>query len=80
MASLEAARAAKEQLDTTLGNHPSINGLGVTRVDDGFGVKVNLSDASEELVVPSEVDGVKVQVDVVGPIKKRAATPMPSGD
>ena len=73
MASLEAARAAKEQLDSALGGHPAVNGLGITRVDGGFAVKVNLREAADDLAVPSEVDGVTVQVDVVGRITKRPA-------
>ncbi len=68
-AGLERARAAKERLAAQLGGRDEVVGIGVHRTSDGFGVKVNLRRAG--LVVPREVDGVPVTVDVIGPITPR---------
>jgi hypothetical protein len=73
MATLADARRAKERLSSRIGRHPAVNGLGITRVDGGFAVKVNLRHApGDALALPKEIDGVRVHVDVVGPITKRA--------
>ena len=67
-APLERARAAKERLSEQLTGLPELRGIGIAILDGGFGVKVNLLRAVGEDVVPGEVDGVPVIVDVVGPI------------
>jgi hypothetical protein len=73
MASLDRARLAKSILNERLGKRLEVNGVGVTRTSDGFGVKVNLSgEPNDDLEIPDEVDGVPVQVAVVGEIRKRA--------
>jgi hypothetical protein len=69
---LEQARAAKTralQYFETLG---TVVGVGVTRVDDDYAVKINLREPLADGVdVPAEIDGVPVRVEVVGPIRKR---------
>jgi hypothetical protein len=69
---LEQARAAKaaalryfEQLGTVVG-------VGVTRVDDDYAVKINLREPlGNDVDVPAEIDGVPVRIEVVGQIRKR---------
>lgn len=67
---LKAARAAKAKLSRALGAYPHVNGVGITRLGDGYGLKVNL-DRTEGVDVPDHVDGVPVQVERVGRITKR---------
>ena len=47
-----------------------VQGVGITRVDDGYAVKLNLSGRPER-EVPRELDGVPVIVEVVGRIVKQ---------
>ncbi len=71
-ATLEAARAAKRKTLTALGNCAELNGVGITRVEDGYAVKVNLAaEVTAGGPIPEEVDGVPVVVEVVGRISKR---------
>lgn len=35
-------------------------------VVDGYGVKVNLTEATEHAAIPSEIDGVPVVVEIIG--------------
>ena len=65
---LERAQAAKAILVAALAGRSELRGIGITRLECGFGVKVNLSRQPEEWTVPDEVDGVPVIVDVVGTI------------
>jgi hypothetical protein len=71
--SLERARAAKAralELFSTLGD---VVGIGLTRIDDQYGLKVNLSSPPKDAgTLPREVDGVRVKVEVVGTIRKRS--------
>lgn len=68
---LEAARAVKEQAHKLFSDLAPVNGVGITRFEDGYGVKINLSEhPAPDTVLPTEVDGVPVRVDVVGPIRK----------
>lgn len=72
-ASLEAARAAKaraakEFLDL-IGDEVSV---GLSRVgEDEYALKINLTHApNPELALPSNIEGVPVEVEVVGEIRK----------
>jgi hypothetical protein len=50
----------------------TVTGVGITRVGEGYGVKVNLGAAPEEgTELPEAVDGVPVRVEVVGEVRKR---------
>ena len=68
-ATLEQARAAKVVAVKALSDLPVV-GIGITRVGDGYGLKVNLG-AAPEGEVPATVAGVPVKVEVVGKIRKR---------
>jgi hypothetical protein len=69
---LEQARAAKKEALRHFEKLGTVVGVGVTRVDGDYAVKVNLRERPPEgVVVPSEIDGVPIRVEVVGPIRKR---------
>jgi hypothetical protein len=70
--SLERARAAKARALEVFSRLGEVVGIGLTRIGDVYGLKVNLGSAPKERsALPSEVDGVPVKVEVVGPIRKR---------
>ncbi|GGC00133.1 hypothetical protein [Cellulomonas carbonis] len=67
MADLEQARAVKSRLRADLRYHHGVRGIGVTRLRQGYAVCVNLdSPADDDL--PRTIDGVPVEVRVVGRI------------
>jgi hypothetical protein len=69
---LDRARRAKEALARSVGARDEVNGVGITRSGDGYGVRVNVrDDAPDDLDLPSEVEGVPVEVVRVGPIRKQ---------
>ena len=72
--SLESARAAKQRAAQVFGSLVDEEvAVGITRYgEDSFGLKVNLtSDPVETVELPDEVEGVPVQVEVVGRIRKQ---------
>jgi len=74
----DAARAAKTTVRKLVAGHPSVNGVGLRRdAASGWVVKVNLSCADDGLceALPPEVDGVRVDVVVVGPVRATTALP-----
>jgi hypothetical protein len=71
---LEEARAAKAEAHGVFARLAKVNGIGLTRVGNGYGLKVNVECAPEgDQSLPTDVRGVPVKVEVVGVIKKRAA-------
>jgi hypothetical protein len=66
-ANIEQARAAQQRLAEILADAPQVNGIGITRVGDGFGLKLNLTAALSDYEVPPDVDGVAVRTEIVGP-------------
>ena len=71
-ATLELARAAKPAAQRIFSALGEVVGVGITRVGDGYGVKVNLRLApAAEVELPAEVEGVPVRVEVVGKTRKR---------
>lgn len=70
---LEKARAAKKKALSIFSDLAEVNGVGITRVGHGYGLKVNLAGSPPaEVRLPEEVEGVPVVVEVVGRISKRA--------
>jgi hypothetical protein len=72
-ATLDEARAAKDDCLRVFGELAGDVAVGITRLDhDSYGLKVNLTNPPNEGVsLPSQVHGVPVQVEVVGRIRKR---------
>ncbi len=67
---IEQARAAKSKAESLLSRNRQVNGIGIARRGGGWCVKVNLSGATRAKL-PSEIDGVPVQVEQVGKVSKR---------
>jgi hypothetical protein len=71
-ASIDAARAAKARALEVFGRLGEVVGVGLTRVDDGYGLKVNLrAPVTPGATLPESVEGVPVRVEVVGRIRPR---------
>jgi hypothetical protein len=67
---LEQARAAKPRVLTVFEQLAPVVGVGITWVNGGYGVMVNLRAAPPEgTALPDQVDGVPVHVEVVGTIR-----------
>ncbi|MDQ3276352.1 MAG: hypothetical protein M3Q39_15350 [Actinomycetota bacterium] len=70
---LKRAQAAQDRLLEQFGEDPEINGVGLTRADGGYVVKVNVRTDQAYKSIPAEIDGVSVRVQTVGRIRKRQA-------
>jgi hypothetical protein len=71
-ASLDEARAVKEKVMGIFARLAVVVGVGITRINGGYGIKVNLREQPAPGVdLPQSVNGVPVRVEVVGPIRKR---------
>jgi hypothetical protein len=68
---LDEARVAKARALELFARFASVVGVGITRIDGGYGVKVNLREQpAAGVILPESVDGVPVRIEVVGPIRK----------
>ena len=68
---LEEARAAKARALEVFSRLAPVVGVGVTAVDGGYGVRVNLREPPPpDIELPASIDDVPVQVRVVGEIHK----------
>jgi hypothetical protein len=69
---LARARAAKAAALRQFEDLGTVVGVGLTRIDGEYAVKVNLREPlAEGIELPGEIDGVPVQVEVVGTIRKK---------
>ena len=74
---LEAARAVKEKAAKLMERFGQVCGVGITRREGVYAVKVNLEvEPSSSDKLPEEIDGVPIVVRVIGSIRKQ--TPGPS--
>ena len=74
--SLDEARAAKGQAMAAFEKLATVVGVGITRIDGGYGIKVNLRERPlPEVYLPAVVNGVPVKVEVVGTIRERQVAP-----
>jgi hypothetical protein len=65
--SLDEARTAKPRALALFESLAEVVGVGITKIGDGYGLKVNLREApSTDILMPTDVDGVPVQLEVVG--------------
>jgi hypothetical protein len=68
MITFDTAKGAKPHaLATLFPNYPEVSGLGIARVGDGWGFKVNLMRPPKRKL-PTEIDGVPVVAEVVGEV------------
>ena len=69
---LDEARAAKARALAAFSEKASVVGVGITRIDGGYGVKVNLGEPPpSDAELPESINGVPVRVEVVGTIRKQ---------
>ena len=71
----DQAESAKEKVRDLVEAHPVLReampSYGISFVEQGFGVKINFQkDVAWEAILPSTLDGVPLQVQVVGKIGK----------
>ncbi|MEW6351992.1 MAG: hypothetical protein AB1646_23325 [Thermodesulfobacteriota bacterium] len=70
--SKEEARAEKARALEVFGRIGTVVGVGITRIDGGYGIKVNFrEELAPDTELPEDVNGVPVKVEVVGRIQKR---------
>ncbi len=69
MATLKDAKAAKTKAARMFADQSNLQGIGITKHANGYGIKVNLLEDGAAL--PAEIDGVPVRVEVVGRIRAR---------
>ena len=68
---LDEARAAKVRALEVFRRLATVVGVGITNIDGGFGVRVNLREGpAPGVLLPDRIDDVPVQVRVVGEIQK----------
>lgn len=71
-AALQRVRAAKPVAEKIFTNLLGEVAIGITRVGETYGLKVNLvSPPASTIDLPTTVNGVPVRVEVTGPITKR---------
>jgi len=67
MATLDEARAAKQEMLERLATDDNLAAVGITEDEKGFGLRVNLRRKGAK--VPTKVRGVRVHVEYVGPAR-----------
>lgn len=69
---LKQAQAAKRRAVSLLKDDQTVVGVGITRQDGEYAVKVNLREARPAASpIPPQIDGVAVKVEVTGVIRPR---------
>ena len=69
---LDKAQAAKRSALRRFEKLGKVTGVGITRVNGEYGLKVNLSEPVEPgTELPTDIDGVPVRVEVTGTIRTR---------
>ena len=69
--SIDRVRAVKSGLKQNLGKSVDVVGIGVTRRQGHYVLKVNIGKMPKDRELPSEVDGVPVEFEVVGQVRPR---------
>lgn len=69
---LERARAVKRAALTRFERVGTVTGIGITKVDGEYAVKVNLVEPlAEGIEPPDEIDGVRICIEVTGAVRPR---------
>jgi hypothetical protein len=69
---LDKAQAAKRSALRRFEKLGKVTGVGITRVNGEYALKVNLSEPVEPgTELPTDIDGVPVRVEVTGTIRTR---------
>jgi hypothetical protein len=69
---LDRTRAAKPAALTVFTNIATVTGIGIIRMGDRYGLKVNLHALPPDAQWPAEIEGVPITVEVVGTVRKRS--------
>lgn len=69
MADLDEARTAKSHLRTALAGRRGVRGIGLQPDGDGYLLRVNVEHPADGAGVPTRVDGVPVELRVVGALR-----------
>lgn len=69
MATRQQARRVKDHLREILRDSPGYSGAGLVDADGDFHVRINVERNADAAGIPVEVDGVEVDVEVVGAIE-----------
>jgi len=71
--SLEDARGAKSKAAHVFQELVGDAAVGIVALgDDRYGLKINLTTSpGKDIVLPQEIEGVPVQIEIVGKIRKR---------
>lgn len=70
--SLDRAQAAKRAALRCFEKLGKVTGVGITRIEGQYAIKVNLSEPIEPgTELPTDIDGVPVRVEVTGTIRAR---------
>jgi hypothetical protein len=72
-ASLKDAQAAKGRAAKVFGDLVGDVAVGIMKLgEDRFGLKINLTERpADGIVLPEDIEGVPVKVEVIGRIRKR---------
>jgi hypothetical protein len=70
---LREARDAKGRAREIFSRFGKVNGVGITRQDGRYAVKVNFESEPQAGDLPREIAGVPIVVQVVGKIHKQSA-------
>ena len=69
---LEDARVVKSKALRVFGKQAAVVGVGITEIDGGYGLKINLREhPGADVTLPATVDGIPVRIEIVGPLHKR---------
>ncbi|MGW3649270.1 hypothetical protein [Streptomyces sp. NPDC000878] len=71
MADLETARVAKKVLAARLANDRRVNGVGIGGSGGNYKIKVNLVSKDDRPDLPLDIDGVPIEIAVVGKIYRQ---------
>lgn len=73
---LAEARHAKEKAKEIFPRYGSVNGIGLTRLEGRYAVKVNFeSEPRDCSLLPQDIEGVPVVIRVIGRLHKQPARP-----
>ncbi|MCW5558380.1 MAG: hypothetical protein KIT22_11190 [Verrucomicrobiae bacterium] len=71
---LEQAREAKAKAASALRTVAELAGIGITRIDGGYGLKVNLRRIPKnQSDLPAKIGGVPIRFEVIGSVRKQPA-------
>lgn len=69
---LDKAQAAKRTAVQRFAKLGTLAGVGITRVDGRYAIKVNLSKPPDvDFELPTEIDGVPIRVEITGTVRPR---------